>query len=329
MDHEVTMKAAVVERYGPPEVVRIADVPKPVPADNEVLVRVHATTVNSGDARVRAMRVPRGVGLLARLQLGFSRPKQAVSGFEAAGTIEAVGKGVTRFRAGDRVVASRGFGFGCHAEYITVAEDGALAVIPEGMSDASAVALLFGGITSLVFLRLGKVKPGESVLVNGASGAVGVLAVQIARHMGATVTGVCSAANAELVRSLGADRVIDYAQTDFATSGETWDVIMENVGNAPFSRVKGALRPGGRYLMVIGDLLQMIQAAFNKQIVAPAGGSDEAAVNAENFAELLRLAAAGTIRPVIDSTYPLAEIVEAHRRVDSGHKTGSVVVTLD
>jgi len=323
------MKAAVIERYGPPEVVRIVEIPKPVPADNEVLVRVRATTVNSGDARVRAMRVPRGVGLLARLQLGVSRPKQPVPGFEAAGTIEAVGKDVTRFKPGERVVASRGFGFGCHAEYITVAEDGALAAIPEGTSDAEAVALLFGGITSLVFFRLGDVKPGETVLINGASGAVGVLAVQIARHLGATVTGVCSAANAELVRSLGADRVIDYAKTDFATSGETWDVIMENVGNAPFSRVEGALKPGGRYLMVIGDLFQMIGGMFNKRVIAPAGGSDEDAVNAENFAELMRLAAAGTIRPVIDSTYPFGEIVEAHRRVDTGHKAGSVVVLLD
>ena len=323
------MKAAVIKRYGPPEVVEIRDVPKPAPGDSEVLVRVRATTVNSGDARVRGLRVPRGVALLVRLQLGWSGPRQPVSGLEAAGVVEALGKNVTRFRPGDRVVASRGFAFGCHAEYICVAEDGPLAVIPEGMSDTDAISLLFGGVTSLVFLRLGKLRKGESILVNGASGAVGVMAVQIAKHMGAEVTGVCSTANVDLVRSLGADRVIDYRQADFSQTGETWDVIMENVGNAPFSRVKGLLKPGGRYLMVIGDLFQMIGGAFNKQVIAPAGGSDASAVNAENYAELLRLAAAGAIRPVIDSTYPFDRIVDAHRRVDTEHKVGSVIVTLD
>jgi NADPH:quinone reductase-like Zn-dependent oxidoreductase len=323
------MKAAVIERYGPPEVVRIKDVPKPMPADNEVLIRVRATTVNSGDARVRGLRVPRGVAPLVRLQMGFSGPKQPIAGFEVAGEVEAVGGSVTRFKPGDRVVGSRGFAFGCHAEYICVAEDGAIATIPESIGDVDAVSLLFGGVTSFVFFRLAHLKRGETILINGASGAVGVMAVQIAKLDGVGVTGVCSTANVELVSSLGADRVIDYKETDFTGTGETWDLIMENVGNAPFSRVKGALKPGGRYLMVIGDLFQMIGGLFNKQVIAPKGGSDATALNAENFRELVDLAADGKVRPVVDSTYRFEDIVKAHARVDTGRKVGSVVVTLD
>ena len=213
------MKAAVCERYGPPEVVQVREVPKPVPADGEVLVKAFATTVNSGDARVRALRVPRGLGVAMRLKLGLTKPKQPVLGFEMAGQVEAVGSAVTRFQPGDRVVASRGFDFGCHAEYVTVAERGDIAKIPDALSYQDAVALCFGGTTSLVFFRLGKLAAGETVLINGASGAVGTLAVQLAKHLGAEVTAVCSAANAELVSGLGADHVIDYRTEDFTRNG--------------------------------------------------------------------------------------------------------------
>ena len=192
------MKAAVCERYGPPEVVQIRDVPKPVPADGEVLVQAFATTVNSGDSRVRALRVPRGLGLLMRLKLGVTKPKNSVLGFELAGQVEAVGSAVTTFQVGDRVILSRGFDFGCHAEYVTVAEQGAIAKIPDSMSYQDAVALCFGGTTAITFFRLGKLVAGEALLINGASGAVGTIAVQLAKHLGAEVTGVCSGANAEL-----------------------------------------------------------------------------------------------------------------------------------
>jgi NADPH:quinone reductase-like Zn-dependent oxidoreductase len=320
------MRAAVVERYGPPEVVEIRQVETPRPADNEVLVRVVATAVNSGDARLRALRVPRGLSLMVRFAFGFSGPRQPILGFDAAGDVAAVGKHVRRFKPGDRVIASRGFAAGAHAEYLAVPESGAVAVIPEGISFEEAVAIPFGGATALVFFEEGKLRAGETLLINGASGAVGTMAVQIARHMGARVTGVCGPSNVELVRSLGADHVIDYSREDFTKAGKTYDVIMDTHGNAPYARVKHLLNPGGRFLMVIADLFQMLEARRTKAIIeANANGE---ACTAEAYARLMELAGKGVLRPVIDSTYPFAEIVEAHRRVDSGHKAGSVVVTV-
>jgi NADPH:quinone reductase-like Zn-dependent oxidoreductase len=320
------MKAAVCERYGPPEVVQIREVPTPVPAEGEVLVEAVATTVNSGDARVRALRVPRGLRLPVRLKLGLTKPKTAILGFEMAGRVEAVGTAVTRFRPGDRVVASRGFDFGCHAEFATVPEGAAIATIPEGLDFQDAVALCFGGTTALYFFRLGKLAPGESLLVNGASGAVGTMAVQIAKDVGAEVTAVCSGANAELVKSLGADHVVDYTTDDFTRNGQRYDVIMDNHGNAPYSRVKGSLAPGGRFLMVVGDLWQMIDGAPRKAVIA--GSDDDAASLAGSYQELMSLSERGGLRPVIDSVLPFEQIVEAYRRVDGGHKVGSVVLTF-
>jgi NADPH:quinone reductase-like Zn-dependent oxidoreductase len=321
------MKAAVCERYGPPEVVQIREVPKPVPADGEVLVKAVATTVNSGDTRVRALRVPRGLSLPMRVRLGFTKPKQPIFGFEMAGQVEAVGREVTHFRPGDRVVASRGFDFGCHAEYVTVAEQGAIARIPESLSYQDAVALCFGGMTALIFFRLGKLAPDETVLINGASGAVGTMAVQLAKHLGAEVTAVCSGANAELVRGLGADHVIDYTIEDFTRNGQRYDVIMDNHGNAPYARVKGSLKPGGRFLMVIGDLWQMLAALRQKAVISSSESDSSSA--ADYYRTLMELAERGGLKPVIDSVLPFAQIVEAHRRVDGGHKVGSVVLTFE
>jgi NADPH:quinone reductase-like Zn-dependent oxidoreductase len=322
-----SMKAAVCERYGPPEVVKIRDVPKPVPADGEVLVRVHATTVNSGDARVRALRVPRGLRLPMRLKLGFTKPKQPILGLELAGQIEAVGSAVSRFQSGDRVVASRGFEFGCHAAHVAVAEKGAIASVPANLTYEDAVALCFGGETALHFFRLGNLARGETVLINGASGAVGTMAVQLAAHLGAEVTAVCSGANAELVSGLGADHVIDYTTTDFARNGQRYDVIMDNHGNAPYSRVKGSLKPGGRFLMVIGGLSQMLAALWQKATIS--GSQNDASITADSYQTLMKLAEQGLLKPVIDSVRPFDQIVEAHRRVDGGHKIGSVVLTLE
>jgi NADPH:quinone reductase-like Zn-dependent oxidoreductase len=321
------VKAAVCEQYGPPEVVRIQEVPTPVPADDEVLVKVLATTVNSGDARVRALRVPRGLALPMRLKLGFNQPKQPILGVELAGRVEAVGPAVSRFQPGERVVASREFDFGCHAEYAVVAEAGAIAHIPANLSDVDAVAVCFGGATALTFFRLGKLAAGETVLINGASGAVGSMAVQYAKHLGAEVTAVCSGANAELVRGLGADHVIDYTTTDFARDGERYDVIMDNQGNAPYSRVKGSLKPGGRFLMVVGDLPQMVAGLWQKATIS--AGLKDSSMDADGYRALMALAEQGVLQPVIDSVLPFEQIVEAHRRVDSGHKVGSVVLTLE
>jgi NADPH:quinone reductase-like Zn-dependent oxidoreductase len=320
------MKAAVCERYGPPEVVQIMDVPKPVPANGEVLVKALATTVNSGDARLRALRVPRGLTLPMRLKLGVTKPKQPIFGFEMAGQIEAVGSAVTRFQPGDRVVASRGFDFGCHAEHATVAEQGAIAKIPEELSYEDAVALCFGGMTALYFFRLGKLASGETVLINGASGAVGTMAVQLAKHLGAEVTAVCSGANAELVKGLGADHVIDYTTDDFTSNGQRYDVIMDNHGNAPYARIKGSLKPGGRFLMVIGDLWQMLAATRRKATIS--GSENDSSILADSYRTLMSLAEQGVLEPVIDSVLPFEQIVEAHRRVDGGHKVGSVVLTF-
>jgi NADPH:quinone reductase-like Zn-dependent oxidoreductase len=319
------VKAAVCDRYGPPGAVRIREVPKPAPTDIEVLVRAFATTVNSGDARVRALRVPRGLGLPMRLRLGVTKPRQPILGFETAGQVEAVGRAVTRFRPGDRVVASRGFDFGCHAEYATVAEHGAIAGIPESLSYQGAVALCFGGATALDFFRRGKLAPGETLLINGASGAVGTMAVQLAKHTGAEVTAVCSGANAELARSLGADQVIDYTTEDFIRNGRRYDVIMDNHGNAPYTRVKGSLKPGGRFLMVVGDLWPMVAASGQKAVI---GGTANEASIADGYRTLMSLAERGVLKPVIDSVLPFAHIVEAHRRVDAGHKVGSIVLTF-
>jgi NADPH:quinone reductase-like Zn-dependent oxidoreductase len=320
------MKAAVCERYGPPEVVQIREVPKPVPADGEVLLEARTTTVNSGDARVRALRVPRGLRSAMRVRLGFTKPRHPILGFELAGQVEAVGRAVTRFQPGDRVVASRGFDFGCHAEYVTVAEEGAIARIPRNLGYEDAVALCFGGMTALIFFGLGKLARGETVLINGASGAVGTMAVQLADHLGADVTAVCSGANVELVRGLGADVVIDYAADDFTRNGERYDVIMDNHGNAPYAQVKGSLKPGGRYLMVIGGLWPMISSAWHKAVISAREG--DAADAGDLYRTLMELAEGGALRPVIDSVLPFNQIVDAYRRVDGGHKVGSVVLTF-
>ncbi len=318
------MRAAVYDRYGPPSVVTLTTLPKPVPKPNEVLVRIHATSVSSADWRMRSLTVPPGFGPFARPAFGMLRPRRRVLGSELAGVVEAVGRAVSRFRVGDRVFAFPGFGLGCHADYRTMAEDGAIAAIPAGLSFAEASALCFGGTTALHFLRdKGKLAAGEAVLVVGASGAVGSAAVQLARHLGARVTGVCSAANAELVRTLGAERVIDYTHED--PLSEQHDVIFDGVGAVDNAGLERALKPQGRALLVAAGLPQILGAWLRarKVVVGPAPE------RAEHVRELAALAAAGAFRPVIDATYPLARIVEAHARVDSGRKRGSVVVTMD
>jgi NADPH:quinone reductase-like Zn-dependent oxidoreductase len=326
---EAAVRAAVVDHYGPPEVVTLREVAKPVPREDEVLVRARATTVNSGDARVRGINVPGGplFAFLMRLNLGFNGPKQPVGGFEMAGEVESVGRDVTAFKVGDRVVGSHGFRFGLHQEYATFGKGDALAHIPDGVSYADAVAIMFGGTTAEMFFRKCGLRAGDTILINGASGAVGTMAVQLAKYMGAEVTGVCGAANADLVRSLGADEVIAYNHEDFTQNGRTYDFIMDNHGNAPFSRVKGSLKPGGKHLLVIFDKLGTFVAAKRNPQVIEAGEADDP-FNSAVYARLLDLLASGAIGAVIDSTYPFEKIAEAHRRVDTGRKVGSVVVTF-
>ena len=322
------MKAIVYERYGPPEVLELREVAKPTPKDNEVLIKTYATTVTTGDWRVRSLNVPVGFGLIGRLVLGVSRPRQPILGTELAGEIELVGKDVKKFKTGDQVFAFSGASMGCHAEYKCMPEDGAVALKPANLTYDEAAAISFGGTTALNFFRRGKLQSGEKVLVNGASGGVGTAAVQLARHFGANVTGVCSTANVELVRSLGANHVIDYTKEDFTRNGETYDVIVDIAGTAPFSRSKGSLKEGGRLLLVLGglpDLLQIpwIAMTSSKKVIA-----GPAAERAEDLRFLAKLAEAGEFKPVIDRRYPFEQIVEGHRYVDTGHKKGNVVITL-
>lgn len=322
------MRAIVYDRYGPPEVLRLTEVPKPTPRDDEVLIRIHAATVTSGDWRARSLEMPAGFGLLGRLFFGLSGPRQPILGSELAGEVESVGRDVTKFRAGDRVFAFSGAAMGCHAEYRCMPEEGAVAPMPSNLTYGEAAAMSFGGTTALCFLRRAGIRSGDTVLVNGASGGVGTAAVQIARHFGAEVTGVCSAANAELVESLGARRVIDYIREDFTASGETYDIIVDTVGTAPYSRSRGSLKEGGRLLLVLGglpDMLRMPWVSMTSSRKVIAGPASE---GAEALGFLADLAAAGEFRPVIDRRYPLERIREAHAYVDTGRKKGNVVITL-
>ena len=322
------MKAAICTVYGAPDVVRILDVPDPVAKPNELLVRVCAATVSSGDARIRGSNFPSGFTLPARLVFGMRRPRRKILGTELAGVVEFAGTNVTRFRSGDRVFFFSDTSMGCHCELKTVPEDGLVARIPAGFTFEEAASISFGGTTALYFLRdLGKLERGQRVLVIGASGAVGTAAVQLAKYFGANVTGICSAANAGLVSSLGADNVIDYTQEDFAQRNEQWDIVLDTVGGASLAQCRRVLFPTGRLLLAVAGLRDMLQAPFQSQSNGVTIAAGTAAARLDDIGELQRLCESGAFRPVIDRTYPLARIVEAHARVDTGRKVGSVVVT--
>jgi NADPH:quinone reductase-like Zn-dependent oxidoreductase len=309
----ICMKAIVCTEYGPPEVLQFQEVDKPIPMDNEVLIKVYATTVHRGDSRMRGLDIP-GPGwqrLLARLVLGIRRPRKAILGMELAGEIEAVGQEVSRFERGDRVFASTVWsGFGAYAEYKCMAQDGALALMPANMTFEEAAVIPSGGITTLGILKMAHIQPGQRILIYGASGSVGTFAVQLARAFGAEVTGVCSTANLELVRSLGAAKVIDYTREDFTQSGETCDVILDAVDKFQ-GDYRTALKKTGIYLNVdtSSDKIKTEDAPLLLR-------------------ELKELVEAGKLKAVIDRRYPLEQIVEAHRYVDQGHKVGNVVITV-
>jgi NADPH:quinone reductase-like Zn-dependent oxidoreductase len=323
------MKAAVVTRYGPPEVVEIRDVPVPVARDNEVLVRVHASTVCFGDRIIR--RGP----LLVRLLQGVRRPKTRILGVDLAGTVVSVGKTVTRFGPGDLVFGSRGDKFGAHAEFACIAEDGFLASTPRNMTPEEAATVFVGGACALYFLRKADIRPGQRVLVHGASGSLGTFAVQLAKHYGAHVTGVCGTGNVDLVRSLGADAVIDYTKQDFTRDGPVYDVICDVMGKAGFPGSLRALSPGGRYLLVgFADGVLAILGALIRGAWAHMRGrarfvTGPAAPIQADLEFLRSLIENGELRTVIGRTYPLSDIVEAHRYADTGHKIGNLVIVID
>ena len=322
------MKVVFVPRYGPPEVVEFREVPTPSPAAGEVRIRILATTVTAADWRVRSGVMPRGFGALRGIALGFGGPRKGVLGTDAAGVVDAVGAGVTRFKVGDPVFAFPGGAMGGHAEFLMMRADGRVVPKPTNLSFEDTVALPFGGMTALDFLRRGEVRAGERVLVNGASGNVGTAAVQLAKHLGAHVTAVCSAPNAALVRSLGADDVIDYTSCDFAAGGAPFDVVLDSVGNAPYRRVHRILAPGGRLLAVLADLPSMLGAGFAGRTKSHRVIAGPASERVEDLRALAELAAQGKLRPVIDQRFPFERIVDAYRVVDSGRKKGSVVVWL-
>jgi NADPH:quinone reductase-like Zn-dependent oxidoreductase len=325
------MKAAVYRRYGPPEVVRIEDVEKPVPKDNEVLVRIHAATVCPADWRFRKAHP-----FFIRFMNGLWRPKKVnILGMEFAGTVESVGQAVTRFAEGGQVFGSTGFKFGAHAEYLCLPENRLLAIKPDNMTLEEAAAVLFGGVSALYFLRRAKIQAGQKILVYGASGSVGIFAVQLAKHFGAHVTGVCSTANLALVKSLGADEVVDYTREDFSRAGRVYDMVFDTVGKSGFSRSLKSLKRGGFYVQVggsgrlssiLGGILGEMWASITGAAKVVSGVARGAAGD-QSF--LKGLIEAGKLRTVIDRRYSLDEIAEAHRYVEAGHKKGNVVIVLE
>ncbi len=323
------MKAMVYTRYGPPDVVRLKEVATPDAKDSEVLVRIHATTVTSGDARLRSLRVPLGFGFITRLVFGIRRPRKPILGVEFAGEVATVGNDVTLFKEGDRVFGASDK-LGCHAEYVAVSEDGVVATQPSAMTYDEAAAVCFGALSSLVFLRdFGKIEGGQTVLINGASGALGTFAVQLAKYYGAEVTGVCSTPNVDLVTSLGADTVIDYTKEDFTKGGKTYDIIFDTVGTTTFSRCKGSLKHDGRCLLAVATVPQFLQMLWTRIVGRKKVVSGVAVFTKKDLLFVKELIEAGKLRAVVDRRYPLEEIAAAHRYVDEGHKTGSVVITVE
>ena len=319
------MKAAVFHRYGPPEVVRIEEVPRPEPGDHEVLIRVHATTVCAADWRLR-----KADPFLVRAFNGLLRPKRhRILGMELSGTIEAVGPKVTRFSPGDEVFGSPLFKLGAHAEYVCLGEDGLIAHRPENMALDEAAAVMFGALTAIGFLRKADIRPGQKVLIYGASGSVGVFAVQLARHFGAQVTGVCSTANLDLVRSLGADSVVDYTCEDFAGSGPVYDVIFDTVGYSGIRRSLRALKRGGVYLLGAAMPDRAALAGLWAKITGAGAVIAAASKSRPDDAELFkRLIEAGELRTVIDRRFAFDQIADAHRLAESGHKRGHALVLI-
>lgn len=319
-----TMQSAVCNHYGSPALINIVQTPLPtLPADG-IFVRNHATCVTSADARIRAARFPRGFGVLGRFAFGMRAPRQPILGSCFSGVVQAVGSNVHDVAVGTRLCGMTGMALGCHAEFVVVQRGTAYAIVPDNVTHHQAAGILFGGTTALVFLRdVAKLAPGERLLVIGASGAIGTAAVQLARIMGADVTGVTSTANVELVRDLGAHHVVDYTAQDVRRLPERYNVVLDTVGNLTIADGRRLLAPGGRLALAVANLGQMLAAS-----VLPGIHSATAAERATDVSELLSRIAEGQLRTVIDSIVPLSAIASAHQRVDSGHKVGNLVVDV-
>jgi NADPH:quinone reductase-like Zn-dependent oxidoreductase len=330
------MKAMTVTEYGSPDVLRLSEVEKPTPKDNEVLIRVHATPVSYGDLTARNFRnispgefnMPMLLWLPARIAFGFRKPRRTILGSELAGTVEAVGKDVRNFRIGDQVFAYSGMNMGANAEYVCMPEDGMVAIKPSNMTCEEASAVPYGGVMALSLLRKAAIKGGHKVLINGASGGIGSLAVQLAREYGAEVTGVCGTPRLKYVKSLGADRVIDYTREDFTKNGERYDLIFDILGRSSFSRCKNSLTPDGKYLLASFKTKQIFQMLWTSIV---GGRKVICALSNENREDLIllkELVEKGKIKTVIDRCFPLEQTAEAHRYVEAGMKKGQVVITV-
>ncbi len=329
------MKAIVWTKYGPPDVLQLQEVEKPVPKDNEVLIRIYAATAGAWDCEARVLKFPLFLGLPMRAYVGLIRPTRiTILGQELAGEIESVGKDVKKFKEGDQVFAAIGFGFGAYAEYTCRPAkpkdaEGALAIKPANMSYEEAAAVPVGGLEALHFLRQGNIQSGQKVLINGAGGSIGTSAVQLAKYFGAEVTAVDSTMKLDMLRSIGADQVIDYTEEDFTRSGESYDVILDVVGKSTYSRSEKSLKKNGRYLLANPGLSHMVRGKWtsmrsSKKVIFGAAGQ-----KSEDLIFLKELIEAGKIKSVIDRRYTLEQTAEAHRYVETGHKKGNVVITVE
>ncbi len=323
------MKAICFSEYGAPDVLELRTLAKPTPRDDEVLIRIHAATVTPGDCEVRSFKFPLWVWIPLRLYMGLLKPRRPVIGMEFCGVVESVGSDVTRFKIGDAVFAGTGPRFGTYAQYRCQRASTAMALKPEGVSHAEAATLSVGGANALHYLRQGDIQPGDKVLINGAAGCFGTYAVQLAKHLGAEVTGVDSTDKLDVMRSLGADHVIDYTQKDFTQDGIRYDMILEIAGKASYSSCIRSLAPNGRLVLANPTFLQMLRAPVTTRFTDKQVSFAFAKDNTEDLDYLAGLIAAGKLKVVIDRRYPLEEVAEAHRFVEAGSKIGQVVIEIE
>ena len=322
------MKAAICTRYGPPEVLQLREVEKPSPKDGEVLIKIHATTVTAGDGEVRSFKMPVLFWLPIRLYMGLLKPRINILGQELAGVIKATGKDVTRFKIGEKIFAQTDMNLGAHAEYICLSQNQSIAKMPPNISFEDAASLPVGGLNALHFLKKANIQSGQHLLIKGAGGSIGIIAVQLAKHWGAEVTAVDSTKKLDTLISIGADHVIDYTKEDFTQNGKSYDIIFDVAGKVSYSKSIKSLNPGGYFLIANPRLHLMIQGMLTSKLTNKFVYTGVAKESPEDLNFISGLVKDSKIKTIIDKRYPLEEIVEAHRYVDSGHKIGSVIINL-